>query len=607
MGVITSDQLKQAAAITNHLTEQGLDVNFLFDPASKQSQQEINQALLKGLGTTIGAGQVIQEVTNYDGLGTVLAQDRHLVVVTDQYQRGSFMYVADSKANPDGGVIVKDAQNRIWVRIDLSSPTPTWFGAKADGTTDDTVAVKAYFAAGFQQLNASCLVTDPTMVQLLTHTTGNGGLIINGVTYPAGDVVNQFIKLHVPSMFADIDSACRWLDSRRILGNSGVDIIVDDGTYNTTAPIQLRNVDAAQKVTIRGNETDPSKCIINVDNSNNVDGFLFKDGFGCAWLNGFRIQGTKGWVSKGVWNDQIYGAGVRAIGGGAIVTIGAKMQVDKMYYGIRSMEGAVIHANAGPTADNVKGGGIIVTNAGDVAFHAYAATLECNCAEAYDTAHNTEGLGFGFCAEAGGLIICEYSKAAGNLRAGHYALSKGTNWAHGIESSNNTYGVLSWGGHVECNSLGKFQTNIFGNQSHGIYSTYGGFIGANSAWSNNSVAGSGIVADKSSQVDITATQANDNAANGYLADGGQLFGDNASATGNKDNGFVSATKGLIHGNAIAANGNTNHGYYAKTGGTMIVPGFGGDKNGAFCDPVQCQPTANPIVYGNGGSVIFDSE
>ena len=404
------------------------------------------------------------------------------------------------------------------------------------------------------------------------------------------------ISLNVPTEYATIQDALNFLEGKTITGS--VDILVADGTYDISSPISPKVLDYSH-LTIRGNEGDCTKCILLVNNTNNCDGFLFEDGYGVSWLNGFTVRGNSGWTAKGEWNDQCYGAGIRAVNSGNVV-LGNQIQIDKMYYGIRSMNGSYVQASTSPNGTN-KGGGIKCYNAGDVAFHAYNASLIIPCAEAYYAAHNEEGLGFGFCAEAGGFISCEYSIAEGSNKAGFYALSNGTNWAHGVEASYNTYGVLGWGGTVECNTLGSFTTNLHNNSVAGIYATYKGFVGANGAISYNNLHG--FKSDFSGIIDITNTQANNNTSNGYYAaDGGAIVGYNAVASGNTDSGFQAENGSRMNVPNSSANNNT-HGYYAKNVANIFCSGFGGTGNTYFCSPDQSSVNASG---GNLSSFIVDT-
>ncbi|WP_269915418.1 phage tail protein [Acinetobacter sp. HY1485] len=524
-----------------------------------------------------------------------LTLDQSLVFVTQKS-------VTDNLNNDDPvaplsarqGKILKDAITAAGIDLRL-------LGAVGDGITNDEKFVREALTLGYTQFHGGKYkVSDPQLVQELQSTSGSAFLVYAGIEYPFGDIQNQALKLNVPSVFSSIQLALNWLEHKRIKNNSSVDIIVADGEYRSSASITHRVRDYT-RLSIRGNETDPSKCILYVDNRDNHDGFFFSDSTGIGWLNGFTIIGTQGWIKKGQWNSQIYGAGVRAIGG-AQVTLGTSLIIDKMYYGLRAMYGASIIAN-GVNAEGTYGGGIKVTNAGDVAFHAYAASMQVNCAEAYDTAHTIEGLGFGFCAEAGGFIICEYAKANGNLKAGFYALSNGTAWAHGVSASFNKYGVLAWGGTVECNTLGAWTTLLTENTDANIYCTYKGFIGANKAICKTS--NYGVLCDKNATADITAVTVTDNTLHGVAAiENGTITGSAIRSERNKINGFHAENAGYIYAPKASSNDNGQNGFFAKRNSKIIAPNFGGAGNQYFCYPIQS--SANFGLSQSGGSYILDS-
>lgn len=543
--------------------------------------------------------QDIHTVADISALNSLTLNDQDIVFVKDQHSGGIFVYKANLNVLPDQGRIIADTNNRIFIRLEQTALHPTWYGAIGDGVADDTSAIQSWFNHGGRILEGSYKVTDVNLILNLRITSGNGGLFYKNILYPAGNIVNEFIQLPVPSVFPTIHDAVEWLDIKRVVGSGGVDILIADGTYAINHPIQPKWLDG-QLISIRGNESQPNRVILNLDNTNNNDCFLFTSGVGISWLNGFQIQGVNGWVSQGVWNTQCYGAGIRAVGG-CNVKCGIAIMIDKVYYGIRSMQGSTIHANVSEY-DGSQGGGMKVTNAGDVAFHAYNAALECMGAEAYYTGHTSEGLGFGFCAEAGGMIICEYAKAVGNEKAGFYALSNGTTWAHGVDSNNNQYGVLAWGGSVECNSLGKAITTIYQNKSHGIYATKRGFIGANGALANEN-SGCGFIANTSSFIDMTDTVSTKNTLHGYSAEtNATLDGDNARAENNVINGFNAQSGAVLQGQNLSANSNQANGYYARTGGCMFTIGMAGINNGNFSSP-QPQIETDTFKIENMGSFI----
>lgn len=478
--------------------------------------------------------------------------------------------------------------------VDLKSK-----GAKGDGLSDDSKYVSDELNKGYRIFNGGIYaVFDRTIIHSLKFTSGNAYLMYKGIKYPFGNIVNQHIELNVPDVFYNIQHCFEWLDGKRIIGDSSVTIKIADGVYQQSWVNTVNHVDG-NNIYIRGNEADRSKCIIEFDNLNNRDCFLISNKCSLGWLNGITIKGMKGWLSEGAWATQCYGSGIRAIDGSSIVC-GTEIEIDKMYYGMRSMHGATISA-IGKSADNIKGGGVRVTNAGDVGFHAHAATIYCNCAEASNVGHKAEGLGFGFCAEAGGYIVCEYACATNNIKAGFYALSQGTVWAHGVNSSNNLYGVLAWGGTVECNSLGKYQTILNNNLTAGIRATYGGLVGANSAKVISNTMG--ILADENGIIDVTAVQSNDNAQHGFSAiSGGYITGNSAVSERNNINGFNAEDGGIIKSIDSSANDNGSYGYFAKNHSKIFCKGFGGMRNTLFCSPLQNSITE---LAGNNSSFIID--
>lgn len=410
-------------------------------------------------------------------------------------------------------------------------------------------------------------------------------------------IISQQLTVNVPADYPDIQSALDAFEGKMITG--GVNIQVADGEYQITAPLvsRIRDYD---KLTLRGNEQDCSKCVLYIDNSANKDGFLFENGFGISWLNGFTLAGVNGWTASGVWNDQCYGAGIRATGGGTVI-LGPALSITKMYYGLRAMNGAFISNETVPESGQ-PGGGIKVSNAGDVAFHAYAATLKVNCAEAWYASHSSESLGFGFCAEAGGFLQCEYAISSGNERAGFYALTNGTVWAHGTTAQNNLYGVLAWGGVIECNSLGEYTSSFSLNSEAGIYATYNGFVGANTAWCSQNTHG--VMSDNGGLVDITYLRSENNTGNGFYArQRGTMSGGYSSAQNNQNNGYHCEYGSCMAVSHAAANGNTNHGFYARKNSGIYCEGFGGTGNGYFCSPVQMSISGST---GNSEAYIDDT-
>ena len=468
-------------------------------------------------------------------------------------------------------------------------------GAVGDGLSNDEKYVEAALKQGFRHFKSGIYaVNSNKLFSYLKQTQGKAKLTYLGNFYPFGDIEDISVRMNVPIDFANLVDCMDWIENKRIRGNGEVFIAVADGVYQQTQTINLNHKDG-KKIKLVGNETDCTKCVLEIDNRNNNDCFFVSDRHSFGFINGFKIVGKKGWLAKGEWTDQCFGAGGRAVNGG-VLFFGTQMWVDKMYYGLRAMYGAKIEADYMPNIGSY-GGGFKVTNAGDVGIHAYAAQVQANGAEVYDTAHHKEGLGFGFCAEAGGFLINEYSKSDNNFKAGHYALSNGTTWSHGVSASGNMYGVLAWGGTVECNTLGAYKTILYKNTEANIYATNSGFVGANGAICRHSI--NGVVATHNSQVDATSVTAKHCKENGfYTLKSGMINGWGCIANDNKQ-GFVAEQHGIMYLEAPSANRNKDHGYYAKVCGHIFAPNLGGVENGVFADPIQVQdPSAEPQNLGS---------
>ena len=468
-------------------------------------------------------------------------------------------------------------------------------GAVGDGIADDEKFVEAALKQGFRNFCfGTYMVKSSRLFSYLKQTKGSALLSYLGNLYPFGNIQDISVHLNVPSDFAGIVDCMNWIADKRILGTGEIFIAVADGVYQQNTIINLNHIDGA-KIKLVGNEVDCTKCVIEIDNSNNRDCFFISDSHSFGFINGFKIVGTKGWISKGEWADQCFGAGGRAVNGG-ILHFGSQMWVDKMYYGLRAMYHAKIDADYMPQAGGY-GGGFKVTNAGDVGIHAYASQVQANGAEVYDTAHNELGLGFGFCSESGGLLINEYSKSENNLKAGHYALSNGTTWSHGVSASGNMYGVLAWGGTVECNTLGVYKTILTNNSQAGIYATYGGFVGANGASCQHNP--NGVVATYQARIDATAVNVEDCQENGFHALNSGVINGGGCIANRTQQGFVAEHHGILHLDSPIANNSSINGFYAKVCGHIFAPNLGGVGNTVFANPVQVQdPSAEPQNLGS---------
>lgn len=309
--------------------------------------------------------------------------------------------------------------------------------------------------------------------------------------YPVGSCITSEVTLRVPSdEFPTIQSACDWSASRSIGTGGLVTVQLLDGEH-VERNIRVM-VQDWQRFRIVGNPTNPRRCGIKVDPSDNGYGFICANGYGIGWLDGVTIYGfgfDHGWVSEGVWSEQCYGAGVFAEGAGASVICGPNVIVEYLYYGFRSKFGAHIHCV-----------GTQANHCGDCCYHAYAATMMAsNSSASYARHTNGENLGFGFCAEAGGHIECEMSNAEGCQVAGFYSLGNASMWAHGCESHGNIgHGFYALnGGYLEANGHAALRySNAFDNGGAGYYALNGGIMQTSMSWADRNGGGNYITSNQ---------------------------------------------------------------------------------------------------------------
>nr|EKV0742763.1 hypothetical protein [Proteus mirabilis] len=86
--------------------------------------------------------------TNYDGVRKYKGNNNKINIfgVENIFDGGSGVYLLDESDNAsidDGGTVIIDALNRRWKRQYLGKVKVEWFGAKADGITDSTVAIQS--------------------------------------------------------------------------------------------------------------------------------------------------------------------------------------------------------------------------------------------------------------------------------------------------------------------------------------------------------------------------------------------------------------------------------------------------------------------------------
>lgn len=464
------------------------------------------------------------------------------------------------------------------------------YNAIGDGITNANTAFLAAAVDGVRYVPpGNFVITNAYIIDDIENYYGEGNLVYNGAILPAGNIT-KFMQINVPSQFPTLEAAVKFCESKTFEGDGFVKIQIADGTYSIPQ-IEPKLGEAIDRVEIIGNVANPANVVLNADATNNKCGFLLQRGNGIFKLDGFTLNGVGAWVSAGIWNEQGYGAGIMANYNSSVL-IGSKVRVNKFYYGISSRYGSGVRCEPG----------VVVTQAGDCGFFAFAAALDSQGCQAFDVAHTVEGLGFGFTAEAGGFIDASRSNAAGCAEAGFYA-NGASMWAHSTTADNNKDGYRAInGGKIEANiEPGSPASNSFNNTRHGyIASGAGAYINANSALATTN-GGNGFFAENGGSIDITASDSSNSGGSGYLAfNGSRMYGDSANAFSNDVSGFVASLHSSITGANHDSNSNTGYGYLAQNVSCMQIPNSGGGTNtlGFDSPPVASSP-------GNNGSYILN--
>jgi hypothetical protein len=435
---------------------------------------------------------------------------------------------------------------------------PTIFGAKGDGVTDDTAAVKASVAAGGFYLPAGVyLITDYTILTYMGSWDGPGSFLYAGTTIPAGNIVNDLV-FNVPSVCPTIQQAVTLAQTKANRGTGTITIKIADGTYNGLRTISPLMADGATRLYILGNEAALGNVILNFDATNNGFGFLATNGNGIAMLNGMTIIGVGGMSSAGVWNEQCYGAGVSARNG-SVITCGGAVRINNFYYGVQSQYGSTVTCGAG----------FLVYQAGDAAYLATNASMTAQNTLAISTAHTAQGLGVGYRSEYNGYMDCassgaSYSNVHGFVAADGFMSAKSC-----TASYNSQTGFLSIdGGRIDCSKATAIVTNSYNNGGIGYYSVNGSYLNANSCLSTSNGL-SGFQAENGATMDITAADASTNGGIGFQSVNlSNMNGDGATAFKNKSDGFNAGLTSTIRSSNSTSNSNAGWGYYS-TGGSFI--------------------------------------
>lgn len=505
----------------------------------------------------------------------------------------------DSTSADNGGTVIVANDGARWKLAPDGAVTVKHFGAKGNGIADDTAAIRAARAYGYTYVPAGTyIITDQAIVADTASFSGPGRFLLNGWLFPAGEV-NFFVNLPVPSVFPTIQAAATWVQNKVITEAGFCSIKIADGTYSISQ-VECHFPTGKDRVQIIGNQSDPSRVVINADMTNNQSAFLFQRGSGVFLIDGMTINGVGGWVSHGVWNSQCYGAGIMAAYGSYAI-IGPHVRINKCYYGVSSRYSSTVFCQPG----------VQTTEAGDVGFHAFgSSSINCQGTQASYSGHTVEGLGAGYCAEGGSFIDASFSVAFNNNTIGFLSETGSGFWAHSCTAHNNgSHGFCAAeGGSMEANHAGSDPTsNSYQNSGWGYYAAVGGALNCNSCTANtNSGGGFGCV--ESSVMDVTVASSVNNTGDGFYCEG------SSHMEGNPVNSFNNTGIGMhcVNGSSASFSGgtinqNAQGGLSAVQSSTIYAPNATIVSSGSHgvaatdCSSILCDNThSNQSANGANG-------
>lgn len=307
------------------------------------------------------------------------------------------------------------------------------------------------------------VTTDPLSI---AHFEQNAGAILYALTtgLPIEVPSGSTLTLNVPAQVSTIEGAMNAVRNWIVRGT--LTIQVADGTYHPASTISL-NHPYGFNCQIIGDKTTPGNVSVVGANPPTFDLFSLSNGYQFG-----LVQGVAATLSAKAAQANNYTA--------FLVTEGAVLSIDSCtsnnwYYGFAARNGGLMYLTNST-----------VTNAGDVGVWAFCGgNIQCSSVQSNSASDTTNGLGFGFQAEFGGVIQATSCSATGNNIAGFAALSNGTGRYYSCTSNANTGNGFEsrGGGQIEAN--GSSSTN---NGGYGIYITeYGNVI--NLATSSGNTAG----------------------------------------------------------------------------------------------------------------------
>lgn len=512
-------------------------------------------------------------VKHYSEFGDIAnPTDKQAVIVSSPGISGVFLYIKNSAMEPDGGCVIKDSKDRIWVRADQSGGSPKWYGAYGDQANDDTAAVTSYFKAGYSHLNFRYMVTDPSLVSQLAAMTGEGGLVYNGDFFPAGEITSEVI-LRVPTVsFPTVQSALDWLEGKRFDHNGKAVIQVADGNYTLTESISS-NVDQWNKVKILGNLNSPSKCQLNFDMSKIESGINFKHGFGCYLLDGFTINAV------GRSSTATIGISARDM---SQVTVGDNVILNGFDVGMKAYLGGIIKSKSPLSTQKTNATGLTVSNFTIAGVRAIdGGQIKITDIVLDTTMAQTDKDGYG--ADSNNGIIDIPNATIRGCRIAAYAINSGTISIKYGKVNACKYGgiainagIIIFGENTEDSTANA--TEINGCLKHGIYCHSRGSVTAQVVSILNS-GETGVLTEMAANVDLTKAVVQQSKKYGiYARTNSMIIVNDTKVTSSGLDGVKADYAGIIVGETITSNDNKAYGLHATYAGTISITGYVAEGN-----------------------------
>lgn len=510
-------------------------------------------------GVVLAAGNVVlikgQSDASQNGLYVVqtgAAPTRHPSYQTNDSLAGILVSVLEGTLNANsvwvstgdltGGTAA--STGRGFIRIPTNSRAleviPDDFGAKGDGTTNDTGAFTAasLVADSIYVPQGTYVITSYASISAFIHKLHGPGLLkIGSVTIPAGDITTD-LTLSVPSTFATINDVLSYLAARRVTRVARIITVkLADGTYNPASLITLYHPDSPAMI-IEGNNAAPQNVIVNIGTH---DGFDAKAGI--FTLRGLTIRGTS-WTSHGVWTG--INTGVRASRAGNIRVDNCR--IDRCYFGVTAVEGGSIEAVNS-----------VVTEAGDAGFFAFVGghltATGCRAENCLENNSIVSFLGYGFGCEGGSIWLnnCVSTNNGNAQGGGGVAVNIGglARIDGGDFRSNLNLGMLVANGSVVevNNALFNFNVNGCAKVENGAQLT------AFSCQFNGSTAGFGVWGAGGAMISLYNSMTAENNTHGWLMGLGSTGKANGGHTsyGNPSGDYSPAFGTVGNQNSIIAN------------------------------------------------------